>query len=180
MSALLKADTTSVVLRRRGEAPQAHEVSAGMDGRVVQRLRVVVGLPSTRDVLPTPKAVAAKVPKKAKMHEVPWIGWAPPYDTMPPNPQLQAAIPNWVPDFTSDNFLVNLAGAEAGLGGIVLPRIKHRFSAARPLLVPLDVDLGPFSKTQLYLVCAKSALDIPRVRLVSDLLVAELEHIERV
>ena len=118
------------------------------------------------------------MPKKPKLHEIPWIGWAPPYDTLPPNPQLEAAIPNWAPDFSSDNFLVNVAGAEAGLGAIVLPRIKHRFSRERSL-VPLDTDLGPHSRTQLYLVCAKSALDIPRVRLVSELLVAELEKITR-
>jgi DNA-binding transcriptional LysR family regulator len=124
------------------------------------------------------KALAAKVPKKARLTDVPWVGWAPPYDAMAPNPQLEAAIPGWVPDFASDNFLVNIAGAEAGLGGVALPRIRHRFSRSSAL-VPLDVDLGPFSKTQLFLVCAKSAYDIPRIRLVADLLVAELEKLQR-
>ncbi len=125
------------------------------------------------------KALAAKLPKKPKLHEVPWIGWAPPFDAMPPNPQLEAAIPGWQPDFASDNFLVNCAGAEAGLGGVALPRIRHRFSKHTGL-VPLETDLGPFSKTQLFVVCAKSAYDIPRIRLVADLLVAELERVQRV
>ena len=125
------------------------------------------------------KALAAKLPKKATLTEVPWIGWAPPFDAMPPNPQLEAAIPGWVPDFASDNFLVNCAAAEAGLGGVALPRIRHRFSKHTGL-VPLDVDLGPFSKTALFVVCAKSAYDIPRIRLVADLLVAELEKLQRV
>lgn len=157
----------------RGEADLALRLKAPTD----DDLKVVVACEFDTAVWVS-KAVAARLPKKPKLHEVPWIGWAPPYDTMPPNPQLQAAIPNWVPAFSSDNFLVNLAGAEAGLGGIVLPRIKHRFSRANGL-VPLDTDLGPFSKTQLFLVCAKSALDIPRVRLVADLLVAELKRIVR-
>jgi hypothetical protein len=47
--------------------------------------------------------------------------------------------PGFVP--ASDNFLVNLAAAEAGAGAIVLGRVTHRFSRSRGI-VPLDMDLG--------------------------------------
>lgn len=119
------------------------------------------------------KTLAARLPGKARLETLPWIAWAPPYEQLPPNPQLEAAIPGFTPAFTSDNFLVNLAAAEAGVGAIVLARLRHRFS--RPSsLVPLSIDLGPYARSSIHLVCARSAYDIPRVRLVADLLAAEL------
>ncbi|MFY0567736.1 LysR family transcriptional regulator [Archangium lansingense] len=122
------------------------------------------------------KSLAAKLPRKPSLAELPWIAWAPPFDMVPPNPQLEELIPGFTPAFTSDNYLVQLAAAEAGLGAMVMARHRHRFS--RPSsLVPLPIDLGPYQRGSLYLVCAKSALDIPRVRRVSELLVSELEKV---
>lgn len=121
------------------------------------------------------KELAAKLPRKPRLADVPWVAWAPPWDSMPPNPQLEAAIPGFTPAFASDSFLVNLGAAEAGLGAIILGRVRHRFS--RPTrLVPLNIDLGPFNQGELHLVAAKSALDIPRVRIVAELLVQELKR----
>lgn len=67
--------------------------------------------------------------------------------------------------------------AEEGLGAIVLGKVKHRFSK-RSALVPLELDLGPHRRSQLHVVCAKSALDIPRVRVVAQWLSDELMHRE--
>lgn len=120
------------------------------------------------------KALAAKLPKKPKLTDLPWLAWAPPWDMLPPNPQLRELMPELTPSFTSDNFLVLMAAAEAGAGAMVMTLPRHRFARARNL-VPLPIDLGPYSKSTLNLVCAKSALDIPRVRRVAELLVAELE-----
>ena len=62
---------------------------------------------------------------------------------------------------------------ESGLGVMALGDWRHRF--ARPTsLVPLKFDLGPHASSPVYLVCAKSALDIPRVRLVAEILAQEL------
>ena len=73
---------------------------------------------------------------------------------------------------------MQLAAAEAGVGAIVLPLLRHRFS--RPTaLVPARVDLGPFARGALHLVCARSALDVPRIRLVAQLIEAELRGVER-
>ena len=122
------------------------------------------------------RALAARMPRKPKWSDLPWIAWAPPFDALPPNPQLEQAIPNFCAAFTSDNFLVNVAAAEAGAGAMLMTQARHRFS--RPsALVPLKVDLGPHTKSHLYLVCAKSAHDIPRVRTMADLLVSELKNI---
>jgi DNA-binding transcriptional LysR family regulator len=121
------------------------------------------------------RSLAARLPKRPQFHEVPWIAWAAPWDQLPPNPQLEAAIPNFVPAFTSDHFLVNVAAAEAGLGAMVMGRIRHRFSR-ESTLVPLDMSLGAFQYDELHLVCAKSALDIPRIRLVAQLLEEEMKR----
>ena len=121
-------------------------------------------------------ALAKKLPKEARPRDVPWVGWAPPFEDMPPQPMLEAIIPGFVPAFTSDNFLVNLAAAEAGAGAIVLPRITHRFAGKREI-VPLNLDLGSAKRGLVCLVCAKSALDIPRVRLVADLLQEQLKSV---
>ena len=124
------------------------------------------------------KSLKAKLPKKPTLQQLPWVAWAPPFDAVTPNPQLESLIPGFSPVFTADNYLVLLAAAEAGVGAMVLASLNHRFSRDRGM-VPLDIDLGPYSKGQLHLVCAKSALDIPRVRKVSELLVDELERAKR-
>lgn len=124
------------------------------------------------------KSLLARLPKQPAMRDLPWIAWAPPFDSIPPNPQLEQLIPGFTPAFTSDNFLVMVAAAEAGVGAIVLNRAQHRFAKASAL-VPLPISLGPFATSPMYLVAAKSALDVPRIRRVSELLVAELERVEQ-
>ncbi|MBX3185864.1 MAG: LysR family transcriptional regulator [Labilithrix sp.] len=118
-------------------------------------------------------AYAKTLPKKPRLADVAWIGWAPPLEHLPPNPELTQMIPGFRPVFASDDFLVQLRAAQAGIGAIFLGRARHRFS--EDSLVELDVDVGELRRS-IHLVCAKTALDIPRVRAVADLLVAELER----
>jgi DNA-binding transcriptional LysR family regulator len=98
---------------------------------------------------------------------------APPFEDIPPTPQLKRLIPDFKPAFTSDNFLVQWRACEAGLGAMILGGLRHRFSLPSTL-VPLDVDLGPHRESTLHLVCAKSALALPRVRAVAELALEEL------
>lgn len=122
------------------------------------------------------RQLAKRLPKRPHPRDVPWIGWAPPFEDQQPQPALRRLIPDFEPAFASDNILVNLAAAEAGAGAIVLSRVRHRFS--RPTrMVPLQLELGAAARGTLCLVCAKSALEIPRVRLVADLLRAELKSV---
>ena len=122
--------------------------------------------------------LARRLPRRPRLQDLPWIAWAPPYQELPPNPQLAELIPGYTPAFTSDQILVQLAAAEAGVGAMVLPRLRHRFS--RPSrLVPLDIDLGPFARGTLHLVAARSALDIPRIRLLAQLIETELGRVVR-
>jgi DNA-binding transcriptional LysR family regulator len=121
-------------------------------------------------------ALAKKLPKHPRPRDVPWIGWAPPLQDLPPQPLLESIIPGFVPAFTSDNILVNLAAAEAGAGAIILGRVTHPFSKPRGL-VPLDMDMGAAKRGLLCLVCPKSALDIPRVRIIAELLREQMGRI---
>ncbi|MDC0714793.1 LysR family transcriptional regulator [Stigmatella sp. ncwal1] len=121
------------------------------------------------------KTLAARLPRKPCLTDIPWLAFAPPMDTLPPNPQLEQLIPGFTPVFTSDNYLVLAAAAEAGLGALPMPVVRHAF-AGPSQLVALPVELGPYKRLTYHLVCAKSALDIPRVRLLSDLFVSEMER----
>lgn len=125
------------------------------------------------------KEYAAKLPKGYGLADVGWIAWAPPYDQLPPNPQLEQMIPGFEPVFTSDNYLIMWRAAESGIGALVRGDVRHRF-AAPTALVPLKLDLGPFATSELYLVCPKSALDIARVRVVAGLLAEEFERLARI
>jgi DNA-binding transcriptional LysR family regulator len=115
---------------------------------------------------------ARSLPKRCKLGDVRWIGWAAPNEHLSPNPELAKLIPGFRPAFASDDFLVQLRAAEVGIGAMFLGRAEHRFSGAGPT-VELDLDLGEIRRT-LYLAGARGALDIPRVRAVADLLVSEL------
>ena len=105
--------------------------------------------------------------------DVRWIAWAAPLDDVSPNPQLRQRVPGFVPTFASDDFLVQLRAAEAGVGAIVLARPWHRFPRTGGLReLDLDFKAAPM---RLHLVSSRGALDIPRVGAVAKLLAAELE-----
>jgi DNA-binding transcriptional LysR family regulator len=127
------------------------------------------------DVLPyASKAYAAKLPKAPRLEDLDFIAWAPPLDHLSPNTVLAKLIPDFRPSFASDDFVVQLRAATAGLGVMFLGRMRHRFSRESGL-VPIHLPL-PLPKGSLHLVCAKSALDIPRVRAVADLLAEDIRR----
>ncbi len=117
----------------------------------------------------------AKLPPGYGLRDVDWIAWAPPLDHLSPNPELAAAIPDFQPAFASDDFLIQLRAAEAGMGAIVLARAWHRFTRL-DLLTQLAVDLGPV-EAGAFVVTTRSALAIPRVRAVADLLAIEFRQV---
>jgi len=121
---------------------------------------------------------ARSLPPKPKLTDVAWIAWPAAHADLPPNPQLAARIPDFIPAFASDDFLVQLHAAECGVGAILLGKRTSRL-APRSSLVDLGVDLGPV-RAGLHLVCARSSLGIARVRIVAELLTHELSRSARV
>jgi hypothetical protein len=57
---------------------------------------------------------------------------------------------------------------------MVVADVQHRFMQPTRLVPLKQIELGEFAESAVYLVCAKSALDIPRVRVVAELLAEEL------
>jgi DNA-binding transcriptional LysR family regulator len=120
-----------------------------------------------------------RLPVGYRVADVDWIAWAPPYERLSPNPELEALIPGFRPAFASDDFLVQRQAAEAGVGAMFLGRVRHRFS--RPsALQPLELDLGGPIRSELHLVCARSALLVPRVRAVAEIIADELARVVHV
>jgi DNA-binding transcriptional LysR family regulator len=157
----------------RGEADLALRVESTPSKELV-----VLGGVTFATAVMVAKSYAARLPRKPQLGELDWIAWAPPFEDVVPNPQLRSLIPHFRPAFTSDNYLVQLRACEAGLGAMPLGRAWHRFSLFSSL-VPLDVDLGPYRQSTLQLLCAKSALAVPRVRAVADLILAEFPRPSR-
>lgn len=142
-----------------GRPPAAHELS------------VLATLEQAIAAYATPEYIAS-LPRGYGVADVGWVGWAPPLENTPPNPQLAALIPGFAPVFASDDYLVQQRAAEAGVGAILLGRSRSRL-ALPSRLTPLPLQLG-VRTVQMQLVCARSSLTIPRVRAVAELLAAEL------
>ncbi|MDF3070995.1 MAG: transcriptional regulator, LysR family [Polyangiaceae bacterium] len=140
-------------------------------------LTVVYELPHFTDVFVS-KAYAKKLPPCPALADLSFIVWAPPFDELPPNPQLRAAVPDFRAGFAADDYIVQIRAAEAGVGAMFMPKIKHRFNQSSPL-VPLGLDLGQHSQGEMRVVCAKSALGVARIRAVAELLREELEYAEK-
>lgn len=157
----------------RGEADLALRMRAPPEGDLTTIASV-----RHRNAVMVSRSYAAELPPRPSLADLRWICWAPPYEDLPPRPQLEQLVPDFAPAFTSDNFLVQLRAAEAGVGAMVLTRARHRLSTLS--LVPLDIDLGPHAESAMHLVAPKSALDIPRVRAVAGLLADELRRMQDV
>lgn len=121
------------------------------------------------------KSYAARLNEKPRLQDLDWIAWAAPFENAPPNPQLAEMVPELRPVFTSDDFLVQWRACEAGVGAMLR---GYRFSYPSPV-VDLDVALGPYATSTLHLICARSALSVPRVRAVADLMLAAFQAEQR-
>ena len=141
-----------------------------------QRDLVVVASIELDNVVCASPAYKDRLPRGFGLGDIDWIGWAPPFDHLAPNPQLAQLIPGFRPAFASDDFLVQWRAAEAGVGAMVQGRMPHRLFDSSKLEV-IEVDLGMHARSGLHLVCARTALEIPRVHAVVEKLLVELEHL---
>jgi DNA-binding transcriptional LysR family regulator len=118
----------------------------------------------------------ATLAERPSLADIDWIGWAPPFDHLSPNPELAQLIPGFQPAFASDDFLVQLRAAEAGVGAMVLGRPDARQARASVLEV-VELDLDMHARSGLHLVATRSALTIPRIRAVVDQLMVEFHEL---
>jgi len=163
------ATTTYVDLARR-EADLA--LRAQLPGRPAQRDLVALATTTSPVAAFAAPSLAATLPPNPVLADVPWIAWAPPFEHLPPNPQLANLVPGFQPVFSADDYIVQLRAAEAGVGAVLLDRLARHFALPSPL-VELPLSLGKLTSS-LQLVCARASLAIPRVKAVADVLAKEL------
>jgi len=118
-------------------------------------------------------AAEGRAPDSIGLADLDWITWSHPYEQVAPRPMLERAIPDFVPAFASDNYLVLKRALAAGMG--VMPLEKRRLrNLPGPELV--EIDLGfTLPASGYFLVCAKSMRFVPRVRAIAELLTEYLE-----
>lgn len=150
-----------LALRNRPAAPDQHTVTS---------------ITTDLDVFAAP--AYGRLPRPLSLAALRWVAWSPPHEEVPPNPQLRAMIPGFSPVFTADSFILLRQAVEAGVGVMPLGRLRSRH-ALPTAIRPLGLDLGPYRSVSHHLVCAKSALDVPRVRAVAEALAEELQHVRR-
>lgn len=131
------------------------------------KLSIVAGAFATHDYID-------RLPRGYGVAEIDWIAWAPPFDHLPPTPQLRELIPDFKPAFTADDYLVQLEAAEAGVGAMFLGRVRHPWMLPTGLVeLPLPI---PLPRSELFLVASRSALEIPRVKAVAERLSREMKR----
>jgi DNA-binding transcriptional LysR family regulator len=124
------------------------------------------------------RGYARKLPAKYDFRDVDWIAWASKHEMVSPNPELAAKIPDFRPVFTSDEYSVQLVACQAGVGAMILLKTSHRL--ARPgELVELTLKLPPELSAPLTIICHKRMADLPKVRIVVDLLRQEFADLRR-
>jgi DNA-binding transcriptional LysR family regulator len=121
------------------------------------------------------KSYARRLPRKVTLADLDWIAWAPPHEQTTPNPQLSAMLgERFRPVFTSNDYLVQLAALEAGVGAMLLGDRYHRLSRIGDLH-RLPLDLGPAAAVTFHLVAAKRMVEVPRIRSVVEAILDVLD-----
>lgn len=155
------------LVRREADIALRREQPGQRDLVVVSKLVVPAGIYAT-------PAYRKTLPKKLTLADIGFISWAAPLEHLSPTPELARFLPGFRPIFASNDILVQLAAAESSVGAMILPRVRHRYSR-RSSLVLLDFDLGERAVGTSHLVVAKSALTVPHIRAVAELLRTEME-----
>ncbi len=123
------------------------------------------------------KQYVKALPRKPKLGEIGWISWAAPYLDLQVSNELSAIISDFRPVFTSDDYNVQVAACKAGVGAMILPELLYRYNALGEWssLQEIKVDLGPAAVGALYLVCHKRIQNLPKIRMVTECIVHELD-----
>jgi DNA-binding transcriptional LysR family regulator len=143
--------------------------------RVVRPVRgdlVVTRLMVARWVLAAAPAVAASVGKLRAWNDVPWISWT--------ERNAHAPQPRWLakhareiePILRTDSFAVQLAAAAAGLGVLLVPEPSAAHHGLSPLKLGASLKdaAEDWPVSELFLVTHRALREVPRVRVVWDLL----------
>jgi len=148
----------------RTQAPFEPEL---MNAHCAQSQPIVAASPEYAKTLATPCDWA----------DLDWITWSDSQRHVAPRPMLERVIAEFEPVFTADDYLVQKAAAQVGLGAFVMgiPRTEtaRRKRWRGEGLVEIEMRTR-LPATEFFVVCAKSAQHVPRIRAVLGCLVAEI------
>jgi DNA-binding transcriptional LysR family regulator len=145
--------------------------SADPDLITVDEVVIPIGAYASRDY-------ARRLPAKYDFRDLDWIAWAGQLEMVSPNPELAARIPDFRPAFASDDYSVQVAACQAGVGAMILLKTSHRLK--RPgELVELKLELPTSLRAELTIICHKRMVDLPKVRTVLDLFRQEFADLRK-
>jgi DNA-binding transcriptional LysR family regulator len=113
--------------------------------------------------------------------DAPWVGWGERLAHVPAARWLSDHVKGYQPRLRSDSLMVQLAVVRAG-GGVALvpqPSLDHYGLAQVKLAPALRAAAASWPVDELYLVSHRALRHVPRVRVVWDLLVAQLAKREK-
>lgn len=137
----------------------------------VDEVQVPIGAYASRDY-------ARRLPAKYDFGDLDWIAWAGQHEMASPNPELAGRIPDFRPAFTSDDYSVQVAACQAGVGAMILLKTSHRLTCPGGL-VELKLELPTAIRAPLTIICHKRMTDLPKVRIVVDLLRREFAELRK-
>lgn len=137
---------------------------------------VMTRLTSARWVLVAAPALCRRLGKLKSFADAPWVGWSEGFS--------QLGVPRWLakhgrgiePVVRSSSLRLQLAAVTAGVGVALVPEpsVEH-YALKRVALSPgLRAAAAEWPVDELYLVTHRALREVPRVRVVWDLLVAKL------
>ncbi|MDN3683121.1 LysR family transcriptional regulator [Vibrio tapetis subsp. quintayensis] len=124
---------------------------------------------------------AQSLPSKPSFEDIRWICWPDSHNHLKLNQILQSVIPDFKPMFTSDDFSVQVAACEAGVGAMVLFD-SIRLNNMLENLVTIPIDIQQYGGGELFLVAHKRQAYLPKIKRVVDameLVCSELQDSSR-
>jgi DNA-binding transcriptional LysR family regulator len=133
---------------------------------------VMTRLTSARWVLVAAPALARKLGTLRDFTAAPWIGWGEALSQMHVARWFAKHVRGVEPVVRSDSLRLHLAVARAGVGVALVPEpsVKHFELVPVKLAKHLQTAAAEWPVDELYLVTHRALRDVPRVRVVWDLL----------
>jgi DNA-binding transcriptional LysR family regulator len=131
-------------------------------------------LTTARWVLVAAPAFAKRLGTVRDFAAVPWVGWGERLAGIGAARWLQKHVKNADPVVRSDSLTVQLAAVASGVGVALVPEpsVRHYRLAPIKLARHLCSAAEEWPKDELYLVTHRALQNVPRVRVVWDLLLA--------
>lgn len=142
---------------------------------------VMTKLRSFRWSLAAAPALARSLGTLRSFSEVPWVGWGQRYLHIPPSRWLQTHVEGVEPVVRSDSLTVQFAAVAAGVGVALVPEPSFEAFGLVPvkLAANLRAAASEWPADDLFLVTHRALRQVPRVRVVWELLVAHLSATPR-